>query len=148
MSNHVKCSTSFLTELSLTNRSPPHTRSSANITLQSFTPSPQSVGTADLRENDCRNPSNPKSRLIPEEASSQSSPETPDNGVTTYVFSAADRVESGSFFYLQNAEHLPAGCGLHQESNKETETGIRGTSNSGTAHHTLREREFRLGYFR
>ncbi|KAL0677626.1 hypothetical protein Bca4012_005607 [Brassica carinata] len=65
--------------------------------------------TQDLRENDCRNPSNPKSRPIsvnPPHTARQNSRQPSSPPVS----------DSRSFFDLQSTKHLTAGYGHRQES--------------------------------
>ncbi|WZZ44245.1 hypothetical protein YC2023_040504 [Brassica napus] len=84
-------------------------KSAADRTLKSFKPPPLYIDLTDLRENDCRNPSNPKSRPIsvnPPHTARQNSRQPSSPPVS----------DSRSFFDLQSTKHLTAGYGHRQES--------------------------------
>ncbi|KAF2610226.1 hypothetical protein F2Q70_00010942 [Brassica cretica] len=74
----------------------------ADRTLQSFKPPPPCIDLTDLRENVCRNPSNPKSQPIsvnPPHTARQNSIQPSSPPVS----------DSRSFFDLQSTKHLTAG---------------------------------------
>ncbi|KAF2579567.1 hypothetical protein F2Q68_00004042 [Brassica cretica] len=81
----------------------------ADRTLQSFKPPPPCIDRTNLRENVCRNPSNPKSQPIsvnPPHTARQNSIQPSSPPVS----------DSRSFFDLQSTKHLTAGYGHRQES--------------------------------